>query len=87
MPEEAEQEKGGYDVSIGYNSETKSLVESRHISLADTKRVQDIIDILKRYDSNPNISYVGLDFIRTGEVDGYEMVDENGRAYGHICSR
>lgn len=68
--------KGGYDVSIGYNSETKSLVESRHISLADTKRVQDIIDILKRYDSNPNISYVGLDFIRTGEVDGYEMVDE-----------
>lgn len=68
--------KGGYDVSIGYNSETKSLVESRHISLADTKRVRDIIDILKRYDSNPNISYVGLDFIRTGEVDGYEMVDE-----------
>ena len=68
--------KGGYDVSIGYNSETKSLVESRHISLADTKRVQDIINILKRYDSNPNISYVGLDFIRTGEVDGYEMVDE-----------
>lgn len=68
--------KGGYDVSIGYNSETKSLVESRHISLSDTKRVRDIIDILKRYDSNPNISYVGLDFIRTGEVDGYEMVDE-----------
>ena len=68
--------KGGYEVSIGYNSETKSLVESRHISLADPKRVRDIIDILKRYDSNPNISYVGLDFIRTGEVDGYEMVDE-----------
>ena len=68
--------KCGYDVSIGYNAETKSLVESRHISLSDPKRLQDIIDILKRYDSNPNISYVGLDFIRTGEVDGYEMVDE-----------
>ena len=68
--------KGGYEVSIGYNSATQSLVESRHISLADPKRVQDIIDILKRYDANPNISYVGLDFIRTGEVDGYEMVDE-----------
>ncbi|MDO6993556.1 hypothetical protein Q5M87_05980 [Brachyspira innocens] len=68
--------KGGYEVSIGYNSATQSLVESRHISLDDPKRVQDIIDILKRYDSNPNISYVGLDFIRTGEVDGYEMVDE-----------
>ncbi|MCZ9990164.1 hypothetical protein OFR29_10060 [Brachyspira hyodysenteriae] len=68
--------KGGYDVSIGYNSATQSLVESRHISLDDPKRVQDIIDILKRYDSNPNISYLGLDFIRTGEVDGYEMVDE-----------
>ena len=68
--------KGGYEVSIGYNSATQSLVESRHISLDDPKRVQDIIDILKRYDSNPNISYLGLDFIRTGEVDGYEMVDE-----------
>lgn len=68
--------KGGYDVSIGYNSATQSLVESRHISLSDPKRVKDIIDILKLYDSNPNISYVGLDFIRTGEVDGYEMVDE-----------
>ena len=68
--------KGGYDVSVGYNSATQSLVESRHISLSDPKRVQDIIDILKRYDANPNVSYVGLDFIRTGEVDGYEMVDE-----------
>ena len=68
--------KGGYEVSVGYNSATQSLVESRHISLADPKRVQDIIDILKRYDANPNISYLGLDFIRTGEVDGYEMVDE-----------
>ena len=68
--------KGGYEVSIGYNSETRSLVESRHISLADPKRVKDIIAILKRYDDNPNISYLGLDFIRTGEVDGYEMVDE-----------
>lgn len=68
--------KGGYEVSIGYNSSTKSLVESRHISLGDPKRVQDIIDILKRYDANPNISYIGLDFIRTGEVDGYELVDE-----------
>ena len=67
---------GGYEVSIGYNSSTKSLVESRHISLGDPKRVQDIIDILKRYDANPNISYIGLDFIRTGEVDGYELVDE-----------
>ncbi len=68
--------KGGYEVSVGYNSETRSLVESRHISLADPKRVKDIISILKRYDDNPNISYLGLDFIRTGEVDGYEMVDE-----------
>ncbi|WIH90496.1 hypothetical protein NEI02_00735 [Brachyspira pilosicoli] len=68
--------KGGYEVSVGYNSSTKSLVESRHISLGDPKRVQDIIDILKRYDANPNISYIGLDFIRTGEVDGYELVDE-----------
>lgn len=68
--------KGGYEPSIGYNSTTKSLVESRHISLDSRKRLDDIISLLKKYDSNPNISYLGLDFIRTGEVDGYEMVDE-----------
>lgn len=68
--------KGGYEPSIGYNSTTKSLVESRHISLNSQKRLNDIIALMKRYEANPNVSYLGLDFIRTGEVDGYEMVDE-----------
>lgn len=70
------QEKGGYITSIGYDPKLKTLVKSRHISLSDEKRLKDIIDLLKYYDKNPNIHYLGLDFIRTGERDGYEMVDE-----------
>jgi len=68
--------KGGYEISIGYNRETGSLINSRHISLASEKRIKDIISLLKYYDSNPNVHYLGLDFIRTGETDGYEMVNE-----------
>ena len=70
------QKKAGYDIAVGYSYETKSLVESRHISLNDTKRIEDMISLFKYYDANPNVHYLGLDFIRTGERDGYEMVDE-----------
>lgn len=70
------QKKGGYEISVGYNRATGNLIDSRHISLASEKRLNDIISLLKYYDSNPNVHYLGLDFIRTGETDGYEMVDE-----------
>ncbi len=68
--------KAGYDASITYNTATKSLGRSRHISLGSEDRLNDIIDLLHRYDKNPNVSYLGLDFIRTGRHDGYELVDE-----------
>lgn len=68
--------RGGYEPAIGYESSSRSLIESRHISLASKKREQDIINILKGFDNNPNVEYLGLDFIRTGERDGFEMVDE-----------
>ena len=70
------QKKGGYESSVGYNRETGRLIESKRISFLSEKRVNDIISILKYYDANPNVHYLGLDFIRTGAKDGYEMVDE-----------
>lgn len=68
--------KADYEVAVGYNKETKTLGSSRHISLASEKRLNDIIGLLKTYDADENVSYLGLDFIRTGELDGYELVDD-----------
>lgn len=68
--------KADYEIAVGYNKETKTLGSSRHISLASEKRLNDIIELLKIYDADENVSYLGLDFIRTGELDGYELVDD-----------
>lgn len=68
--------KAGYDIAVGYNKNSKSLGSSRHVSLGSQQRLNDIINLLKEFDANDGISYLGLDFIRTGEMDGYELVDE-----------
>ncbi len=68
--------KAGYDIAVGYNKNTRSLGSSRHVSLGSQQRLDDIISLLKEFDANDGISYLGLDFIRTGEMDGYELVDE-----------
>ncbi len=68
--------KAGYEVATGYSTKTKSMGSSRHVSLGSEARLNDIINLLKEFDANENISYLGLDFIRTGEMDGFELVDE-----------
>ncbi len=68
--------KAGYDVAVGYSTKSKSLGGSRHVSLGSEARLNDIISLLKEFDANEGISYLGLDFIRTGEMDGFELVDE-----------
>ncbi len=68
--------KAGYDIAVGYNKNSRSLGSSRHVSLGSKQRLNDIIGLLKEFDANEGISYLGLDFIRTGEMDGYELVDE-----------
>jgi len=65
----------GYASSIDYNEANDILVKSYHISLADKKRLDDIVDIVKGLDKDPNIDFIGIDYIRTGN-DGYELVDE-----------
>ncbi len=65
--------KAGYDPSLGYSSSQFKLEDSYHISLNCEKRFQDILQIAKEFEANPNVDYIGMDFIRTGRADGYEM--------------
>ena len=64
-----------YEFSLGYDPDTDSIVQTRFISLEDSKRHQDIINFLQELDKDPDIDMVGLDYVRTGTA-GYEMVDE-----------
>ena len=64
--------KVGYDPSLGYSASV-GLEDSLHISLNCSKRLNDIIKVVKQLDNNPHVSFIGLDFIRTGRADGYEM--------------
>ncbi len=61
----------GYINSLGYAN--GSLHDSLHISLMDKRRIQHIITRMEHFEKDPNIDFVGLDFIRTGRADGYEM--------------
>jgi hypothetical protein len=63
----------GYPAATGYRSETDSLYSSPHISLLSERRIQDIIELARRFQKDREISYIGFDFIRTGRVDGYEL--------------
>ncbi|UCB44665.1 MAG: hypothetical protein JSV25_10635 [Spirochaetota bacterium] len=62
-----------YDAGIGYNSEKDYLYRSRHISLVCEKRIEDIIKLARSFQQDPEIDYIGFDFIRTGRADGYEL--------------
>lgn len=68
--------KANYKISIGYDRKNATLYRSRHISFDSQRRLNDIVELMQKFNANPNIDYVGLDFIRTGERDGLEMVDD-----------
>ena len=65
--------KAGYEASLGYDGKTDKIEDSLHISLNDEKRIQDIIALAKKFNANPQVDFIGMDFIRTGRADGYEM--------------
>ncbi|MBN1899092.1 MAG: hypothetical protein JW827_09965 [Spirochaetes bacterium] len=70
-------EKVGYAPSMGYNISTGKLYPSyMHISLSDQKRFDDLLDLVKKFDSNDDIDFIGIDYIRTGHLDGYELADD-----------
>ena len=65
--------KAGYDPSLGYSSQSDRLQDTYHISLNCEKRFKDIIAVAKKFEVHPHVDYIGVDFIRTGRADGYEM--------------
>jgi len=65
-----------YEPGIGYNSEQDYLYRSRHISLGCEKRIEDIVKLVRFFQNDPDIHYIGFDFIRTGRADGYELVED-----------
>ncbi|MBU1077222.1 MAG: hypothetical protein KKH98_08015 [Spirochaetes bacterium] len=69
--------KIGYNPSLSYNSSTGALYPSyMHISLIDEKRFNDLLKVIKRFNANPDIDYIGFDYVRTGHADGYEMAEQ-----------
>lgn len=70
-------EKIGYRPSLAFNPKTGALYPSyMHISIDDKKRFEDLLALIKKFDANPDIDFIGIDYIRTGHLDGYEMADK-----------
>ncbi len=65
-----------YEPGIGYNNEQDYLYRSRHISLGCEKRIEDITKLVRSFQNDTDIHYIGFDFIRTGRADGYELAEE-----------
>jgi len=69
-------EKYNYKASMAFSKEKQLLYPSwMHISLIDKQRFKDILKVAKRFNANPNIDFIGFDYIRTGHADGYEMAE------------
>jgi len=64
-----------YNFTQGYDQDSDQVVPIDFISLEDPNRRQDILNLLKEFNQDPNIDFIGLDYVRMG-TGGYEMVDE-----------
>jgi hypothetical protein len=62
-----------YKAGIGYSSDKDFLYKSSYISIGCERRILDIIELVKRFQLDPGVRYIGFDFIRTGRADGYEL--------------
>lgn len=67
--------KGGYQQAKGVSS-SGSIMGSRFISFKDPKRFKDIVELARYFDAQPYVDFIGFDFIRFGELVGYENADE-----------
>ena len=50
-------------------------VETRAVSLREPKRGDDVVKLLKPFADDPNVDFLGLDYIRNA-LGGYELVDD-----------
>jgi hypothetical protein len=72
---EGEYEKAPYTFTTSYDHACDLLAHPRFVSLTDTRRQQDLVQLLKELDSVEGISWLGLDYVRSNN-GGLEMVDE-----------
>src|SRR6185312_4444586 len=63
----------GYE--YGLEIKDSEPVVTRAISLQDPKRAGDVANLLKPFADDPNVDFVGLDYIRNA-LGGYELVDD-----------
>jgi hypothetical protein len=68
-------EATGYSFTLGYNREKNALKQLRYVSLGSKERINHIIELLKKFEADPNVDYIGLDYMRT-DFGGYEFADE-----------
>lgn len=69
-------ERLGYTPSLKYETEYKRFLPDWHCSLIDNRRVSDVAALVKTLDKNPNVDYIGLDYIRSLPIGGLELVDD-----------
>lgn len=50
-------------------------VTTRAVSIRDRKRLDDVVDFLRPFAQNPDVDYVGVDYIRNA-LGGYELTDD-----------
>jgi hypothetical protein len=65
-----------YEPATGYYGSTDTLYRAKHISLDSERRILDIIELARRFQTDPEVHYIGFDFIRTGKTDGYELAED-----------
>jgi hypothetical protein len=63
----------GYE--YGLEIKDSQPVVTRAVSLHDPKRAVDVANLLKPFADDPNVDFVGLDYIRNA-LGGYELVDD-----------
>lgn len=61
-----------YDYSL--ESSKGRVYPNHHVNLDDPKRRADIVSVLKQLEADPNVDFIGLDYIRPG-AGGFESVD------------
>ncbi len=71
-------EKAGYNPALGIRRDNNNIILSsgNFISFNDKKRFDDIVSLAKYLNNLDYVDFIGFDFLRFGELTGYENADE-----------
>ncbi len=64
-----------YKQTIAYDPTDNTLRPLIYVSILDEKRHADMIDLMKSFQENPAVDYIGLDYMRT-DFGGLEYTDQ-----------